>query len=206
MAQKKDNITPEKESDLNEKFNHLRYLVTLVESYKTGIYSRAQMILTITGAQIALTVTIVGILLQKIKLAELSLFYSIPFFLLLIVSLAFQIYTGSIIIKTILPHKNLSLVGKIIKKKTKVESEFTWLMSAYNHVTGKTAEEFKNIINQSSIQQMFDDMLVYYYNLCHIVSRRYYILRKGAVLQIYNFLFMVIFITFSFILIALQNK
>jgi hypothetical protein len=206
MAQKNEKIKTEKESDLAEKFNHLRYLVTLVETYKTGIYSRAQMILAITGAQIALTVTIVGIVIQKVKFGELNLWFGTPFFILLASTLSLLIITGAVIIKTILPHKNLSLVGKIIKKKTKLESEFTWLMSAYNHVTGKTAEEFKGIINNSSVQQMFDDMLIYYYNLCHIVSRRYYILRKGAVLQIYNFILMIVFIAFSFILISIQNQ
>lgn len=87
-----------------------------------------------------------------------------------------------------------------------MESEFTWLMSAYNHVSGKTADEFKEIINKASLQEMFDDMLIYYFNLCHIVSRRYYIFRKSAVLQIYNFSLMIIFITLSFILITIQNK
>lgn len=167
--------------NLSDKFIHLRYMHTLAEQYKSGIYSRSQMLLAVVGVQLAFSIALANFGFQNQSVYHIPILFKI----ILIATISIHVITAFVIIIAILPHKSIKTIQKIIRKKTVYTSneQSKWLLSSFNHVVRKERKEFKSSFDSMSFEDMYDDLSTNYYNLCHIINERYSTLRNATILE-----------------------
>lgn len=176
------------EDDVAGKLEHLRYLHSLAERYKDSIITRSQVLLAVSGGQLAAAITIANIVWAKIPQSKFGTAYLILF----IASITVQLFAVTMVLFAILPLGSLKAVSRIISRTSKrSHHRHVSLMSSFNHVVNVERDEFLKVITEADLEKLFHDLTITYYNLCCIVNRRYLRLRFGIIVQICG-LFLVI--------------
>lgn len=203
MAHKKERepieaIKETQDKELLERLSHLRYMHSVAERYKDSIYSRSQMLLAICGVLFALTINVANIVFTNTDLKKLPAWYEV----LIAGSIISEFIAAIMIIKTILPHKNIRHVSKIISNATffTQNSNNIKLLSSFNHVCTTERDEFKNSMGKATVKDLFEDLVITYYNLCHIVNKRYNDLRSGIIFLLFGFIMFMLEILASFLI------
>jgi len=183
-------ITKSDKCDIDKKLEHLRYLHSLAERYKNSVFARAQVLLAITGGQLAAVIAIVTLVWSKAGNMGFGYWFKILF----ITTVTIQLIAAVIVLTAILPLSSLKSISRIISKKTEYTKSLDtiWLMSSFNHVIKKERDDFYAIVRNSSLNSMFDDLCMNYYNLSHIVDTRYHRLRTGFQVQMLGLFFVII--------------
>lgn len=186
------------EDDVALKLEHLRYLHSLAERYKDSVITRSQVLLAVAGGQLAAAIAIANIVWAKIPQSN----FGTGFLILFIASITIQLLAVTMVLLAILPLGNLKAVSRIISRTSKLSHRrgAVSLMSSFNHVVNVERDEFLKVITEADLQKLFHDLTITYYNLCHIVNRRYLRLRFGIIVQMCG-LFMVILQTIAIIFV-----